>query len=119
MYAALLIGILALSGGQVPPPESNKYDCLSKEVQLDEVVSFGRKPSDNVTVKKKLSELKARCHRKTLVDGANNEIRFFRVSCWGNPPSDYLEIKQKEKEQFEKLKKDYTVIVIGCNPRIN
>lgn len=117
MYAALLIGFLLL-GGLHRVDDSPKYDCLPENVRLDDIVSYGRKPADNVTVAKKLLELKARCRKKTLVDAANKEIRFFRVSCWGNPPPNYLEIKEKEKEQFEKLKKDYTVIVMSCSPRI-
>jgi hypothetical protein len=94
-----------------------KYDCLPQQVRLDQVVSYGRKPEDNITVAKKLIELKAKCSRKRLVDSKNREIRFFHVHCWGNPPPNYLEIKEKEKADFERLQKDYTVITIGCNPR--
>jgi len=119
MYIALIIGFLAGLGGLAAHHDSARYECLPKEVRLDEVVSYGRKPADNVTVAKKLLELKARCHKKTLVDATNKEIRFFRVSCWGNPPPDYLTIKEKEKEEFEKLKKVYTVIVMSCSPRIH
>lgn len=119
MYIGLLVGCLWLFGVGFASGDSAQYECLPKDVRLDEVVSYGRKPADNVTVAKQLLELKARCHKKSLVDANNREIRFFRTSCWGNPPPDYLEIKQKEKAEFEKLKKDYTVIVIGCNPRTN
>jgi hypothetical protein len=118
MYSALLIGVLAMFGGGLSSNhEAARYECLPKDVQLDEVVTYGRKPADNITIAKKLLELKARCRKKKLVDANNKEIRFFRASCWGNPPPDYLEIKKKEKEEFEKLKKDNTVIVIGCSPR--
>jgi hypothetical protein len=118
MYKGLLIVALAMMGGGVTSkPDAAGYECLPKDVRLDEIVSYGRKPADNVTVAKKLLELKARCRKKRLVDAANKEIRFFHPGCWGNPPANYLEIKQKEKEEFEKLKKDYTVVVIGCSPR--
>ena len=91
-------------------------DCLPKDVQRDSVVSYGMNKRPNVTVEKKLAEMKARCRNSKLVDAHNKEIRFFRVSCWGNPPPDYQEIKQREHAELEKLKKSYTVIVMGCNP---
>jgi hypothetical protein len=62
--------------------------------------------------------MKARCHRGKLVDSRGREIRFFRVSCWGNPPEDYQEIRKRENEELARLKKGYTVIVFGCNPMI-
>src|SRR5215510_11478880 len=108
MYQSLLlVWLLGLFGGQAAVSDSTKYDCLPADVKADEVVSYGRKPADNVTVGKKLIEMKARCRQKSLVDANQKEIRFFRVSCWGNPPPDYLEKKQKEREQLDKLKKDY------------
>jgi len=119
MYLILIsIWLFGLSFGQPTTSDSPRYnDCLPKEVRLDQVVSYGRKPEDNLTVAKKLIELKAKCSGKRLVDGKNREIRFFHVHCWGNPPPNYLEIKEQEKTEFEKLQKDYTVITLGCNPR--
>jgi len=93
-----------------------KFDCLPKNVRLDEAVSYGRGGKENVTVGKKLLEMKARCRNGKLVDARNKEIRFFRISCWGNPPSDYLEISRREHEELTKLKKRYTVIVMTCDP---
>ncbi|HVS83494.1 MAG TPA: hypothetical protein VHE60_17325 [Pyrinomonadaceae bacterium] len=69
-------------------------------------------------MEKKLAEMKARCRRGKLVDARGREIRFFRVSCWGNPPTDYQEIRQRENEELAKLKKRYAVIVFTCNPMI-
>jgi hypothetical protein len=34
----------------------------------------------------------------------------------GNPPADYQEILQRQREELEKLKKQYTVIEMTCNP---
>ena len=84
----------------------------------DDVVSYGLKGRQSVTVEKKLTEIKARCRRGKLVDAKGREIRFFHPSCWGNPPPDYLEIRQREDKEFAELKKRYTVIVFGCNPMI-
>lgn len=109
-------------GSRVPARSAStngmkKFDCLPKDVQLDEVVSYGKTADGNVTVEKKLREIKARCRHGKLVDKKKKEIRFFRVSCWGNPPPDYLEIQQREHAELQKLKRRYTVIVMTCNPR--
>ena len=97
---------------------SKRFNCLPKGIRADEVVSYGPKGVESVTVEKKLLEMKARCRRGKLVDARRREIRFFRTSCWGNPPPDYLEIRQREDEELVRLKKRYTVIVFGCNPMI-
>ncbi len=95
-----------------------KFDCLPKDISLDQIVTYGRTANQNITVKKKLIQIKARCRNGKLVDAKNKEIRFFRISCWGNPPADYLEIEQREQEELEELQRHYTVIVMGCNPLI-
>jgi hypothetical protein len=97
---------------------STRINCLPRETKLDEVVTYGVNGRGPVTVKKKLAELKARCRNRKLVDAKCREIRFFKPSCWGNPPADYAEIQQVENEELEKLRKSYTVIVFGCNPMI-
>ena len=97
---------------------SKNLSCLPKDVRADEVVSYDVKGKSTVTVEKKLIELKARCRKGKLVEASGREIRFFRTSCWGNPPEDYLEIQKREGEELAKLKKRYTVIVFGCNPMI-
>ena len=51
-------------------------------------------------------------------DGKGREIRFFRPACFGNPPADYEEIRQKESEELARLQKDYNVIILECDPRI-
>lgn len=92
--------------------------CLPKNVRADQAVSYGAKGKSPLTVEKKLAEMKARCRRGKLVDARGREIRFFRVSCWGNPPEDYREIQKRESDELATLKKRYTVIVFGCNPII-
>lgn len=106
---------------QRPPKRrahSTLINCLPPETKLDEVVSYSLKGRGNVTVQKKLAELKARCTNRKLVDSKGREIRFFRPSCWGNPPDNYLEIQQSENAELQKLRKRYTVVVFGCNPMI-
>lgn len=91
--------------------------CLPKDVGTDDLVEYGAgSKTAKVTVGKKLSELKARCSKGKLRDRKGREIRFFHISCWGNPPPDYLEIQRQEQAELAKLKLRYTVIVFGCNP---
>jgi len=99
--------------------QRSKFDCLPNDVRSDDVVTYGRTTKGNVTVEKKLIQLKAQCRKGKLVDAKRREIRFFRPSCWGNPPPDYLEIQQRENAELQKLKRTYTVIVFGCNPMIS
>jgi hypothetical protein len=95
--------------------------CLPKEVKPTEVVSARLAGSSSVlkkvTVRETLAQLKASCKKGKLVDAAGREIRFYRLEgCWGNPPADYQEILRKQSEELEKLKKQYTVIEMTCNP---
>ena len=97
------------------PSGLKPLSCLPKDVQADEVVTYHPDKRKKVTVAKKLLELKSRCRRGKLVDAKGREIRFFRPSCWGNPPADYMEIQQQETATLANLKKRYTVIVFGCS----
>src|SRR5260370_254827 len=127
--AVLLLGIALAYGARLKlqsPPEladdsgatsRQKFVCLPKDVKPDDVVQYRRGRGD-VTVEAKLAEIRARCRGGKLVDAKGKEIRFFRTSCWGNPPSDYQEIRRRETDELEKLKKRYTVIVFGCDPMI-
>jgi len=98
--------------------QSRKFDCLPRDVQLDEVVGHVRKGNGEIKVEEKLLEMKARCRNGKLVDPRRREIRFFRPSCWGNPPPDYLEIQKRENEELARLKRRYTVVVFQCNPMV-
>jgi hypothetical protein len=100
-------------------PQKSKFSCLPKDVQLDEVVTYSKGSRGNITVEKRLIEMKAQCRSHKLVDAKRRQIRFFRPSCWGNPPPDYLEVQQRENADLEKLKRTYTVIVFGCNRMIS
>ena len=97
---------------------ATRINCLPPDTKADEVISYGMNGRGNITVEKKLAQLKARCRNGKLIDAKGRQIRFFRPSCWGNPPADYAEIQQRENEDLEKLRKQYTVIVFGCNPMI-
>jgi hypothetical protein len=98
---------------------STRINCLPPGIRFDEVVSYEFKGRGNVTVEKKLAQIKAQCRNRKLVDAKGREIRFHRTSCWGNPPADYQEIQQRENEELQRLQKRYTVIVFGCNPMIS
>jgi hypothetical protein len=108
----------AIAPDQPTPSKTSKFDCLPKDVHLNDVVTQGKTAKGNVTVEKTLIQMKAQCRQRKLVDSKRREIRFFRPSCWGNPPADYLEIQQRENAELQKLKRTYAVIVFGCNPMI-
>lgn len=97
--------------------------CLPKNIRLDSVVSFktstsadGKKYIEALTVKRVLKTLKARCVRGELKDRSGKSIRFYQLhGCWGNPPTDYLEIMEKQRKDLEELKKKYKVIERTCS----
>ena len=97
---------------------NQQYSCLPKDVHADATVSYGFKGRLAVTVENRLTEMKARCQKGRLVDSKGREIRFFHLSCWGNPPDNYQEIRRRETAELAKLKQRYTVIEFGCNPMI-
>jgi hypothetical protein len=101
-----------------PSSGSRNSSCLPKDVHNDETLSYGLKGGKTVTVEQKLLELKARCRKGRLVDAKGREIRFFRQSCWGNPPPDYLEIEARKNRELKQLQKRFTVLVFTCNPMI-
>ena len=94
------------------------FSCLPKDVRHDETLFYGLKGRGTVTVEEKLLQLKARCRRGRLVDAKGREIRFFRQSCWGNPPPDYLEVEARKNRELKQLQKRFTVLVFTCDPMI-
>ena len=100
--------------------------CLPPDIKLADVVeatsrnfaSGETSGIQKVTVEQKLRELKATCNKDNkLVDGNGRQIAFYHLTgCWGNPPYNYQEILQKQREELEKLKEQFTVIEMTCNP---
>ena len=101
---------------------SSEFDCLPEDYKLTDIVSYRHKPeggTEHITIKDTLVKMKARCEEGKLIDHNGREIRFFKIACFGNPPNDYDEIRQKEAERLAELQKDYTVIVLECDPNIS
>jgi len=101
---------------------SAQFECLPEGYKSTDVVSYRqkRKGGDGyITIEDRLVELKAHCKEGKLIEGKGREIRFFKFACYGNPPADYEEQRQKELEELEKLQKKYFVIVMECDPRIS
>jgi len=100
--------------------------CLPADIKLSDIVEatsarYARGQASGVpkiTVEDKLNELKATCSDDNkLVDGNGKQIMFYHLTgCWGNPPADYQEILQKQRDELQKLKQQYTVIEMTCNP---
>jgi hypothetical protein len=123
----LTSGCLLFSSLLAGGPQSLTYSsthlfdgCLPKGIKQTDIVSSQLVGSSQTlkktTVEQKLIGLKASCRKGKLVDAAGREIRFYRLEgCWGNPPADYQEILQKQSEEIEKLRKQYTVIEMTCN----
>lgn len=98
--------------------EAAQFDCLPDDITLQTVVTYSFKPEKNETVKDRLLKLKAKCENGKLVDERGKEIRFFQLECWGNPPADYEERQQHQQDKLKEMEKKYTVIVMGCDPRM-
>ncbi len=121
-------GCLATSFAQASSGDTPSAwaDCLPPGIKLADIVQVIRAGGEgseatsarSVTVAQKLQELKATCHgANKLVDGGGKEIVFFPLQgCWGNPPPDYQEILQKQREEIERLARQYTVIEMTCHP---
>lgn len=109
-----LLSILVL-----PMPLNTAKDrfsaCLPEDVKLDEVVSIEGEATKPVTVRQKLTELKARCKSGKLVDGKGKPIQFVHlIGCWGNPPEDYEEQIERQRAEIKRLKTKFTVVEISC-----
>ena len=90
--------------------------CLSADIRLDEVAEY-RRPK-RFTVADKLNGLNARCRRDRLVGKHNQEIKFFRLQCFGVPPPNYDELQAEQRRMLSDLRSKYIVIVIACDPRL-
>lgn len=108
----IFIALIVLTGyGQSLP-------CLPADTDMSAKVAPGNGSSQTRTVSQTLKAVKARCTRGKLVDRKRREIRFFELQgCWGNPPTDYLEILENQKKEVASLKKKYTLIELTCDKR--
>lgn len=90
--------------------------CLPSERTLVDIVSV--EGANKATVVDKLHEIGGHCSfNEKLLDKTEKQIYFYELhDCWGNPPSDYREILQKQQDEINKLKEQYTVIEMTCNP---
>lgn len=97
--------------------------CLPADMKLTDTVSAQIISSDasgtvmkRLTVKEKLTALKARCRKGKLVDRRGRHIYFYRLTgCWGNPPANYMEILEHQRVELTRLKKRYVVVEMSCN----
>ena len=97
--------------------------CLPADINEDTIVTYvattsakGIENSKPVTVKQALKKIKAKCYRGKLVGRKGKEVRFYQLQgCWGNPPEDYREILEKQKNDIALLRKKFTVIEITCS----
>ncbi|HEV7682927.1 MAG TPA: hypothetical protein VGO68_12435 [Pyrinomonadaceae bacterium] len=117
LSAALLVTISPTAFAR-----NNTDSCLPAGIQPTDVVSTRTTVARHkgnvitVTVAEKLIELKARCRKHKLVDGAGREIRFYQlVGCWGNPPEDYQQQLERQAKELPRLRKRYRVIEMMCN----
>jgi len=119
IHLALILSSLCCTA--TSPRTDSLSKCLAAGITLDSIVANEpskldkQAPSKNVTVKARLSQLKAHCTRGRLVDGKGRQIRFVTlIGCWGNPPDNYLELLENQNREIQQLKKRYTVIQIPC-----
>lgn|SRR6185436_10963766 len=117
ILSALLVCLISFSSNPAC------CSCLPAGIKETDIVGrlsvkpFAKKGKQFVTVKDKLTELKAHCKKGKLIDGSGREIRFFTLTgCWGNPPDNYQELLDKQSRELTRLRKRYTVIEKTCNP---
>ena len=101
-----------------PKVSSSFQSCLPPDIKENDIVVYGGSGRKNITVASTLKRLKARCSAGRLLNARRKEIRFFKKTCWGHPPPNYLELQRAEQRELALLKSTYVVIVIECDPRI-
>ena len=122
MWLKLLCTLLIIAGASVAAQGKSRWQgCLPPDIDADEVISL--EPSSpgrvakKITVTTKLNQIGARCRAKRLVDARGKEIHFYRLTgCWGNPPLDYEEILDNQRQELAQLRRRYRVVEITCNP---
>lgn len=102
--------------GAIVPGRTGFARCIPAGRALTDVVRVNENRT-KTTVQQELTTLGAGCVNGKLVDRNDREIRFYDlVGCWGNPPPNYQETLARQEAELAKLKKQYTVIEMTCNP---
>src|SRR6476469_5156504 len=95
--------------------------CLPADIDLTRAVVVEQpkvskeKSETRMTVRTRLSQLRARCKNGKLLSSTGRQIRFIALlGCWGNPPENYQEMLAEQAKEIERLKKEYILIQIPC-----
>ena len=102
-------------------------NCLPDGVDENDIAAISGVPpkksgssAGRSTVRTTLKAIGARCSTEKLIDRRGRRIRFyFLKGCWGNPPADYLEILDRQRDELKRLRKRSTVIEISCDGKID
>jgi hypothetical protein len=119
VICAAIVGELLFLAVLVLPGSLGLFyqSCLPQGNELTAVVSIDIGGANRVTVQRKLLELGAYCAGNILVDQHGKQIYFYRlIDCWGIPPENYLDIVRNQADEIAKLKAQYTVIEMTCDP---
>jgi hypothetical protein len=108
MLFCLLAGVATSARAQITP--FDKY--LPAGYHLSTVISNFRDGGPKTTLGRELGSVGARIVNGRLVAADGRPIFFFQFSSWGNPPANYLQIIQRERQAYEALKRRGTVIVL-------
>jgi hypothetical protein len=114
---ALIAGMLPLDIGANAPATK----CLPAEIDPGSivVVETTRGGTARVSLKTRLTQLKARCKKGKLYAGGRQIYFYNLIGCWGNPPDDYQEQLRRQAAELQRLKKKYTVIQIACDGSVD
>ena len=120
----MLLSALALMLTLLTPVNSTKTDrftsCLPEGIKLTSEIfedsnGLPNAKSKPKTLRRKLTELRARCKNRKLVTHNGKEIRIVQlIGCWGNPPEDYQEQLDRQQRELKQLKDKYVLIQIPC-----
>jgi hypothetical protein len=120
MRSLLFCFIFLLCGCGAARAQARWQGCLPDDVRADQVISVDQSRPDRpreITVRQRLTQLRARCRRGKLADARGRQIRFYRLQgCWGNAPADYNERMERQRREVAALKRRYTVVEMECNP---
>jgi hypothetical protein len=122
MWLRLLCTLLLIASASLAAQGKSRWQgCLPAEIDAAEVISLepssAGRVAKKITVTTKLNQLGARCRARRLVDAKGKQIHFYRlIGCWGNPPENYQEILDNQRQELEQLRRRYRVVEITCNP---